>query len=158
MTVVNPPPESSTVSPMQGAHIVVADDKVVIQRFVKEALTRAGADVTVVADGQAALDAIEAQIPDLVILDLAMPVMDGWQLLEAMRSDDSLAHVPTLVITAHGQSSLGSALEHMGADGFLGKPFSPTELIRVVTALLESRQESSRPRPPEANAAPEAIA
>lgn len=123
-------------SPLDGLSILVADDRDVIRRYVTEALTRAGAAVNAVADGQAALDSIRAAIPDLVVLDLAMPVKDGWTVLADLADDPELAKIPTLVITAHRQSSLASGIDHLGANQFLAKPFTPRELLGAIERLM----------------------
>ena len=129
-------PRMGTVPAMENASILVVEDATVIQRFVNETLTRAGAEVTVVENGLIALQVIRAHTPDLIVLDLAMPVMDGWSLLKAIRSNVAFSEVPVLIITAHGQTPTASGVDHLGADAFMGKPFSPTELLRVAGSLL----------------------
>lgn len=74
--------------------------------------------------------------PDLILLDLALPVMDGWEVLDALRSDPSTADLPIVMVTAHGDSDTAARARKAGADGFISKPFRPAELRRIIDEHL----------------------
>src|SRR4029450_750951 len=100
--------------------------------------TRAGHVVKEVPDGRAALREAYAERPDLVVLDVGLPEMDGWQVLERLRD---LSDVPVLLLTAHGQEAEKVRGLRGGADDYLTKPFANNELLARVEALL--RRSSS---------------
>lgn len=88
-----------------------------------------------VNDGQAALDYVAKQSPDLILLDVMMPGMDGYEVTRRIRSDKSLSYIPILLVTAHDQSSLAEGLDS-GADDFIRKPFDIDELTARVRSLV----------------------
>jgi DNA-binding response OmpR family regulator len=87
------------------------------------------------ADGAVALDLIRRDPPDLVLLDLNLPGLSGTEVLDAVKSDATTAHVPVIVVTAAGDEER-ERLTRMGADGYFTKPFSPLALIRTVELAL----------------------
>ena len=118
-----------------GARILVADDNPDMRTYVSRLLGRV-AEVQAVADGQAALDAIRARRPDLVLTDVMMPRLDGFGLLEAIRSEPDLHDIPVIMLSARaGEEAKVEGLE-AGADDYLIKPFSAHELIARVGANL----------------------
>lgn len=120
--------------------VVIADDDPDIRRLVEMTVTNAGCDVTVAADGEEALERVREALPDLVILDVLMPRMDGWEVARALKSDPQTKAVPLMFLTSRGQEH--DVLEGFdsGAIDYMVKPFSPRELQVRVRAVLAKRQ------------------
>ena len=122
--------------------VLVVDDSTAIRRILQRALQDAGYRVTEAADGQAALTACRADPPDLVLLDVDMPVMDGPTALAAMKDDADLADIPVLFLTARTSGTDVAAGLQLGANDYLRKPIDAAELAaRVSVALRQSAQE-----------------
>jgi CheY-like chemotaxis protein len=117
--------------------VLVVEDSPVIQRLITVCLRPAGCEVDTREDGRSGLDAVLADPPDLLILDVGLPQMDGWEVLERVRSNPSTERVKVLVLTAHAQEETRRRAEGGGADAFVTKPFRPDDLRRVATALLD---------------------
>ena len=118
---------------MSRARILAVDDEADIRELLRELLGRAGYDVDLADDGRAALRALFAARPDLVILDVNMPGLDGWQTLERIRD---VSDVPVLMLTARtGELEKVRGLTR-GADDYVTKPFGRQELLARVQALL----------------------
>lgn len=118
---------------MKGSMILAIDDDEVIRGVLRELLERAGHRVRVAADGRAGLRAFHADPPDLVILDVTMPDLDGWQTLERIRD---LSEVPVLMLTARGTELEQVRGLRAGSDDYVTKPFRRQELLARVDALL----------------------
>lgn len=117
--------------------ILVADDDAQIRDVVRIALTQAGLGVAEAKDGQAALEKAASLRPDLVILDIGMPEMDG---LEVCRSLRKTSDVPILFLTARADEIDRVVGLELGADDYVSKPFSPRELVARVRAILKRSQ------------------
>jgi len=120
------------------ATILVVDDEAHMRRLVSYILESAGHRVLAAPEGQTALAYLddESQTIDLVFADIAMPGMDGFELLGTIRSHDRWRHLPVVVLTAQGQDrDLNRALS-TGADDFITKPFSSGQLLAAVRNLV----------------------
>jgi DNA-binding response OmpR family regulator len=129
---------------MSEANILIVEDDATIARFVELELAHAGYEVRKVADGKAAIEAIEARDPDLLILDLMLPEMDGLEVARLIRVRDK--HFPILMLTARAETHDVVSGFDAGADDYLRKPFEIPELLSRVRALLK-RTESERSGP-----------
>ncbi len=118
------------------ARIVVADDDVDIRELVEFKLSTLGHDIVAVADGAAAIDACQAQRPDLAVLDVMMPGMSGLEAVRVIRNDPALADLPVILLTARAQETDVETGFESGADDYITKPFSPRELATRVQNLL----------------------
>src|SRR6266498_5235272 len=118
---------------MSDASVLVIDDDADIRALVAELLRRAGLAVEEAADGRAGLRALHQSPPDLVVLDVTMPELDGWATLERIRD---LSDVPVLMLTARGGELDTVRGLRAGADDYLSKPFGRQELLARVEALL----------------------
>ena len=128
---------------MNGSRILVVDDEPDVRSLLKDMLERSGALVQTASDGKEALRVLFDVRPQLIILDIAMPEMDGWQTLERVRD---ITDVPVLMLTAHdGELEVVRGLKS-GADDYVRKPFGRQELLARVQALL---RRSASARPPE---------
>ncbi|MEV5989118.1 response regulator transcription factor [Streptomyces sp. NPDC052051] len=118
------------------AHVVVAEDDVKQAELIRRYLERESHGVTLVQDGRAALDEIRRRLPDLLVLDVMMPGLDGLDVCRTVRSEAGLEGLPVLMLTARSsEDDLLLGLD-LGADDYLTKPFSPRELMARVRALL----------------------
>lgn len=118
------------------AKILVVDDEPHVVELVAFNLRREGYTVVSAKNGAEALVVVEREHPDLVILDVMMPIMDGVQVAETLKANEATSDIPIVMLTAKAQDS--DILEGLvaGAEVYLPKPFSPTELSRVVKSLL----------------------
>jgi DNA-binding response OmpR family regulator len=126
---------------MKARVLVVEDDKD-ISLGIRTVLSRNGFDVMSSADGKDGLRVFHDSRPDLVVLDIGLPTLDGWAVLERIRD---LSDVPVLILTAHGNESDKVRGLHNGADDYLTKPFSNRELAARLEALLR-RPRSGQPQ------------
>ncbi|MFD3497453.1 response regulator [Streptomyces sp. NPDC058676] len=121
------------------AHVLVAEDDEMQAELIRRSLLAEGHTATVVHDGRAALDAARTLRPDLVVLDLMLPVIDGFGVCRVLRRDDD---VPVLMLTARAtEDDLLLGLE-LGADDYMTKPYSPRELMARIRTVL---RRSGRP-------------
>jgi DNA-binding response OmpR family regulator len=113
--------------------VLVVEDDPEVRRTLQLVLSLAGLAVVQAADGRAGLRAAHTERPDVVVLDIGLPAMDGWQVLERLRD---LSDLPVLLLTAHGGESEKVRGLRAGADDYLTKPFGNAELVARVQALL----------------------
>ncbi len=139
---ITQPPEPEPLATADRARVLVADDNADMRAYVARLLAQRW-EVETVGDGEAALAAVKAHAPDLVLCDVMMPRQDGHQVLAALRADPATATIPVVLLSARaGEDAVVEALD-AGADDYLVKPFSPRELIaRVRTHLELSRLRS----------------
>ncbi len=124
-------------------HILVVDDEPQITRVLRTTLSAQGYDLRVAADGEAALQIVKDWTPDLVITDLAMPMMDGLELCKRLRST---SQVPILVLSVRGQERAKVQALDAGADDFVTKPFNMGELLARVRAHLRRTPKAEPPQ------------
>jgi CheY-like chemotaxis protein len=116
--------------------VVVADDNEFIRKLVIAALRPLGCEVVEAVDGGEAVRLIGELVPDLVLLDLVMPKLSGFEVLEAIRHVDATAETPVVMLTtASGESDFSEGRRH-GATDYVVKPFNTTELRATVAELL----------------------
>jgi DNA-binding response OmpR family regulator len=120
--------------------ILVVDDEPKIVKLVRDYLERAGFSVHVAADGKTALSLARTEKPDLVILDLGLPQMDG---LDVMRELRKVSNVPVIILTARSEESDKLVGLEIGADDYVTKPFSPKELVARVRVVLRRVENAS---------------
>jgi len=125
----------------QKPYILVVDDEPNIREVVELYLRREGFEVEVAGDGAAALAAVERKVPDLIVLDLMLPVMGGIQVTRILR--ESGYDVPIIMLTAKGEEADRISGLELGADDYITKPFSPKEVVARVKAVL--RRASAKP-------------
>lgn len=116
--------------------IVVIEDHAVIRRLITVVLERVDAHLVFAGTGLDGLEAIDAHAPDLVLLDLRLPDMEGWEVLEWIRHRRERSDLPVLIVTAYGGDGDEQRAYASGANGYLPKPFEPTVLRQAVTELL----------------------
>ncbi len=129
------PRSGDTVSGMaQPAEVLVVEDETQVRELISEALRRDGFEVRVAADGSTAAKELAAQLPDLVLLDLGLPGIDGFEILQRLRSAG--ADVPVIVLTARGRDADRVQGLELGADDYVVKPVSTREIVARVRAVL----------------------
>lgn len=124
---------------MAGEQILVVDDERTIQRILEFNLRKAGYQTRVACDGLQAMASIRDAKPDLVILDVMMPNMNGHEVCRAIRSDSELRDILVVMLTARGQEIDRDTAMEVGADVYATKPFSPSILLQSVRDLLDKR-------------------
>ena len=117
--------------------VLVADDEVHIRTLLKITLEMVGYEVDVAADGQETLERVEAQIPDLILLDIKMPRLNGWQVCEKLKTDEKTKNIPIIMVTAFGQKEARQRSLDLGADGFISKPFETPALLDAVKKIFD---------------------
>jgi two-component system chemotaxis response regulator CheY len=118
--------------------ILAVDDSTSVLKMVESALRYKGYAVVAAADGVEALEALEREQFNLVVLDINMPRMDGLSLLKTIRERPEWAGLPILMLTTEGQETDRDRALAMGATDYMVKPFKPTQLLERVAALLEA--------------------
>jgi DNA-binding response OmpR family regulator len=132
-----------SLSDFSGRTVLVVDDEPMVREVVTTYLTRDGLDVTEASDGASALRAFEKSQPDLIVLDVMLPKIDGYSLLSEFRSR---SNVPVIMLTARGEETDRVLGLELGADDYLVKPFSPRELAARVRTVLK-RSNGAGPHP-----------
>jgi DNA-binding response OmpR family regulator len=124
--------------------VLVADDEEDILKLVTTIIERLGHEVVSVRDGAGALAAIRERRPDLVVLDISMPEVDGLEVLRRVRADEETSDLPVLLLSARAQEDDVRHGFETGASAYVKKPFSPGELASRVDALLGTAAQSDR--------------
>jgi DNA-binding response OmpR family regulator len=141
-----------------GRSILVADDDLVTQKILRLTLECAGYEVTAAADGEETLRALEQSVPDVVVLDVMMPKIDGFSVLRRIRDDPRTAEVPVVLLTARsGPEDLWRGWQE-GVDYYLTKPFDSEELLRFMARALEPYAAAGTVKAAEAIDAADALA
>lgn len=122
--------------------VLIADDNPNSRQLVKDILESVGYDPLIAIDGPSALAAAQSQVPDLIILDVNMPGMSGFDVCAAIKADQKLNHIPIMMLTAQADVNSRVTGLGLGADDYLPKPFNPRELAARVDARLRSKIEA----------------
>ena len=126
--------------------IIIIEDEPDISVLVVHYLTQEGYKVNTCADGIEGLRRVKADRPDLLILDLMLPELDGLEICKRLRTDPKTSNLPIIMLTAKGEESDKIVGLELGADDYLTKPFSPKELVARVKALLRRAMQPDHPR------------
>jgi two-component system cell cycle response regulator DivK len=127
--------------------ILVVDDYEDNRQMYAELLAYAGYQVTEARDGAEAIATAQRLLPDLIVMDLSLPVIDGWEATRRLKADDRTRHIPVLALTGHAPEGLAGHSEgahEAGCDAFLAKPCSPETLLELVRELLARHRRSVR--------------
>ena len=115
--------------------VLIAEDDANILEALSFVLGREGFEVSAALDGDAALRRLRGDPPDIMVLDLMLPGRNGFEVLEEVKTDPALRPLRVMVLTAKGQSQDRRRVEAIGAEGFMTKPFSNTEVVNAVRRL-----------------------
>jgi len=121
--------------------ILAVDDEKHIVRLVQVNLERQGYEVVTANDGREALEKVASENPDLVVLDVMMPYMDGFEVLQNLRRDPKTRDIPVIMLTAKAQDADVFRGWQSGVDCYLTKPFNPMELISFVKRIFNSMSD-----------------
>ena len=135
------PASLSALASLAGTHVLAVDDDPDAQRLLKEILEAAGARVTTASSAAAAFDAIQEARPDVIVADLGMPIVDGYELIKRLRqaSDGALRAIPAAALTAYARSEDRAKALESGFEMHLSKPIDPAELVASIRALARRR-------------------
>lgn len=127
------------------ARVLIVEDHPLIAELVATRLRIEGMEPLICLGGRAAMKTVVSEPVDLVILDIMMPDVDGYEVLRFIRSDERIAGLPVIFLTAKSSAEDISRGLGLGADGYITKPFSGADLVRRVKILLEQRRLGRRP-------------
>jgi DNA-binding response OmpR family regulator len=124
--------------------VLVVDDEAPIRLLCRVNLEAEGMEVLEAADGEAGLALARSELPDVVLLDVMMPAMDGWQVAERLFEDDVTSQIPLVFLTARAELRDRARGLELGGVDYITKPFNPTELASVVETMLERVRRGER--------------
>lgn len=133
--------EARSQDEQERAVILVVDDEEEIRTIMRLSLTIAGYEVREAEDGKSALKSIHHDPPDLILLDVLMPRMNGFEVCRHVRADSATAHIPILILSARTDSRSREEGMHAGATKYLTKPISPPQLIQHIAEALPGAGE-----------------
>ena len=116
--------------------ILIADDRPEVVELVKVTLEGEGYQTIDASDGREALEKIGKENPDLILLDVVMPKMDGFEVLRNLKDDSNTKDIPVIMLTAKGQKLDKEKGGKLGAQDYIIKPFSPSHLLRIIEEIL----------------------
>lgn len=118
--------------------ILVVEDSPVIQRLIDMTLRAGGFEVEFSDTGTGGLEMALTNSHDVVVLDIGLPGLDGWEVLERIRANEATATLPVIVLTAHGRSKVQDEADSKGANLALSKPFNPADFRAAVSSVLDA--------------------
>ena len=125
--------------------VLVVDDEPNIRLSLEFLMRKAGYEVTGVEDGEAALEAVKSAVPDLMLLDVTLPKLSGYEVCEAVRANPDWKDVRILMLTARGREIEREKGLALGADDYVTKPFATKDVVERVNALLEKSTDEGGP-------------
>ncbi len=127
---------AAAASPAGPPLVMIVDDSLTVRKITSRTLTRAGFDVVTAKDGIDALELLGDQSPDVILLDIEMPRMDGFEFTKTIKGDPKHAHIPIIMITSRTAEKHRNRAKELGVDLYLGKPYQEDELIRNLREML----------------------
>ena len=125
------------------ATILIVEDNAMIQEIMSERLKLRGYDVLTASNGEQAVETAVNQLPNLILMDISLPIMDGWQATEALKSDSTTAHIPIIALTAHALVEDKNKSLRIGCDEFETKPINMPQLLGKIETLLAQATKST---------------
>jgi two-component system, cell cycle response regulator DivK len=116
--------------------ILVIEDNADMRDFLQRILVRRGYDYLGAEDGVEGMEIAQRERPDLIIMDLSLPVLDGYEATRLLKADSQLAHTPILAVTAHARDVDKTRALEVGCDGYLSKPYSIDDLFKLIVRFL----------------------
>lgn len=126
--------------------VLVVEDSVTQREMITDLLKGSGLKVSVASDGVEALEEVQARCPDLVVLDIVMPRMNGYEVCRRLKADPKTQSVPIVMCSSKGEEFDRYWGMKQGADAYIAKPFQPTELVGTVKQLLRGQVRSRNGR------------
>ncbi len=125
------------------ARVMAVDDDPVIRGLLEVNLEMEGHDVVTAVDGRDALDKVRADPPDLILLDVMMPNVNGWEAAAALKSDPTTRAIPVILLSARAMEADRRKGEEIGVEEYVTKPFDPIELMELVSRLVQGQAAPS---------------
>ena len=116
--------------------ILVVEDQADNRRILHDLLTSAGYEIIIAEDGQEALDVVTRERPNLILMDIQLPLLDGYEVTRRIKADPTLRAIPIIVITSYALSGDEAKAKAAGCDAYVAKPFSPRSLLAKVREYL----------------------
>jgi two-component system, cell cycle response regulator DivK len=127
--------------------ILLVEDNEMNRDMLSRRLQRKGYEVVLALDGQSGVEMSQTQAPDLVLMDMSLPVLDGWEATRRFKTDASTRHIPIIALTAHAMSSDREKALEAGCDDYDTKPVELPRLLAKIEALLRARENVSVEKP-----------
>ncbi|MGE5177074.1 MAG: response regulator transcription factor [Hyphomicrobiales bacterium] len=121
---------------MSKGKILVVDDEIYIVHILDFSLGMEGYEVVTALDGEQALEKLKTEKPDLIVLDIMMPKVDGYEVCKAVKGNPETAQIPVILLSAKGRTVDQKVGFDVGADDYITKPFSPRKLVERINQLL----------------------
>jgi two-component system, OmpR family, alkaline phosphatase synthesis response regulator PhoP len=121
---------------MSKGRILVVDDEIYIVHILDFSLGMEGYEVITALDGEQALEKLKTEKPDLIVLDIMMPKLDGYEVCKSIKSSPETRHIPVILLSAKGRNVDQKMGFDVGADDYITKPFSPRKLVERINQLL----------------------
>ena len=121
---------------MSKGKILVVDDEIYIVHILDFSLGMEGYEVVTALDGEQALEKLKSERPDLIVLDIMMPKLDGYEVCKSVKANPDTAHIPVILLSAKGRNVDQKMGFDVGADDYITKPFSPRKLVERINQLL----------------------
>lgn len=125
--------------------VLVVDDYSDAREMYSEYLSVAGFDVTEAANGMEALQCAADMRPDIILMDLSLPVMDGWEATRRLKADRRTAHIPVVALTGHALADISVGAMKAGCDAFVTKPCLPEDLVKEIYKVLGDTTDPHEP-------------
>lgn len=116
--------------------ILIVEDHELNRDMLSRRLARRGYEVLIAVDGEGGIEVARAKAPDLVLMDMSLPVLDGWEATRRMKADEALRHIPVIALTAHAMANDHEKALQAGCDDYDTKPIELTRLLAKIEALL----------------------
>jgi DNA-binding response OmpR family regulator len=129
---------------MAKGKILVVDDEIYIVHILDFSLGMEGYEVLTALDGEQAVEKARAEHPDLIVLDIMMPKLDGYETCKILKAGDDTKGIPVILLSAKGRNIDQKIGFEVGADDYITKPFSPRKLVERINALLGQSNSSQR--------------
>src|SRR2546422_466694 len=116
--------------------VLIVEDQSDLRQLCAQELTISGFDVIEAANGLDAIAHCSSQYPDVILMDLSLPVMDGWEATRRLKADERTAHIPVVAVTGHALAGISEGAKQAGCDAFVTKPCLPEDLVKEIRKVL----------------------
>jgi two-component system cell cycle response regulator DivK len=127
--------------------VLLVDDYPDAREMYAEYLDFSGFEVIEAANGMEALQRAADMAPDIILMDLSLPVMDGWEATRRLKADTRTAHIPVVALTGHALAGISEGAKKAGCDAFVTKPCLPEDLVKEIRKVLNERSASTTTKP-----------
>lgn len=124
--------------------VLVVDDFADNREMYSEYLAFSGFEVIEAKNGKEALDAAQERLPDIIVMDLSLPVMDGWEATRRLKADERTRKIPVVALTGHALAGHSKGAKEAGCDSFLAKPCLPDQLVAEIRRMLEGGKPAAK--------------